>query len=159
MLPDQTAIGDLNGTVRLQLVGGFGSFHVLPAGAPDEHTVDVPCTTLDSWVERLGIDLDAVTFVKVDVEGFERRLVAGATGVLARRHIVWQMEIKPSGLRAAGDEPSDLYAALQRSFTHFMDLNRDAVGPRIRPAAELADALGYVGPDAKTDILLYNEPA
>ena len=163
VLPEQTAIGDRTGTVRLLREGSSGNFRVVPAGgAPQDGAgrtkstvVDVPCCTLDDWVERLGIDLEAVTFVKVDVEGFERRVVAGATRVLACRHIAWQMEIKPAGLRGAGDEPEALFADLQRTFTHFIDVNRHAVGKRTRPVSELREALAYVEPDGKTDVLLF----
>jgi hypothetical protein len=49
-----------------------------------------------------------------------------------------------------------LYAELGRRFTHFMDLNRRAVGPPVRPAAELAAALRYLMPSGKTDVLLFS---
>jgi FkbM family methyltransferase len=157
VLPDQTAIGDRNGTVSLLREGASGNFRVVTDSASaKENIVDVPCCTLDDWVERLGIDLDAVTFIKVDVEGFERRVVSGAARVLASRHIAWQMEIKPKGLRGAGDEPAGLYADLQRPFTHFIDLNRRAAGARIRAITELGDALAYIEPDGKTDVLLFS---
>ena len=156
VLPDQTAIGDRNGTARLLRQGASGNFRLVADGSDARNVVDVPCCTLDSWVERLGIDLDAVTFIKVDVEGSERRLVAGARRVLGCAHIAWQMEIKPSGLRAIGDDPGDLYADLQGAFTHFTDLNRRAAGKRVRPVAELAGALRYIEPDGKTDVLLFS---
>jgi FkbM family methyltransferase len=157
VLPDQTAIGDRDGVVRLLRTGMPGAFRVmLDAGAGTEDTVEVPCATLDTWVERLQIDLDAVTFIKVDVEGFERRVVAGARRVLDCTHIAWQMEIKLPGLRAAGDDPGALYSALQPSFTHFIDLNHRAAGRRVRPVKELADALRYIDPDGKTDVLLFS---
>ena len=66
------------------------------------------------------------------------------------------MEIKPAGLTAAGDDPEDLYAELGRRFTHFMDLNRRAIGPPVRPAAELSAALRYLLPSGKTDIVLFS---
>jgi FkbM family methyltransferase len=145
----------LRGFVVLRRAGASGGFHVVPGATVSDSMIEVPSTTLDAWVERLGIDLDAVTFIKVDVEGYERRLVRGASRVLACRHIVWQMEIKPAGLRSAGDEPSELYADLAHAFTHFIDLNRRAAGARVRPIAELADALAYIEPRDKTDILLF----
>ena len=158
VLPDQTAIGDRDGTVRFLRVGGHGNFRVVPEGTVEgADVIDVPCTTLDTWVGRLQIELDAVAFIKVDVEGFERRVVAGASRVLQSSHIAWQMEIKPAGLRATGDDSQDLYADLRRAFTHFIDLNRMATGHRVRPTDELSDALRYIEPRQKTDILLFSQ--
>jgi FkbM family methyltransferase len=156
VLPDRTAIGDRNGTVRLLRAGSSGNFRVL---SDDQlvsgEVVDVPCCTLDTWVRQLDIDLDAVTFIKVDIEGFERRLILGADRVLGFPQIAWQFEVKPSGLRAVGDDPAELYRDLQRAFTHFIDLNRKAAGARVRPVADLPEALRYIEPDQKTDILLF----
>lgn len=155
ILADQTAIGDRDGTARLLRSGHSGNFRLV-SGDVGKHVVEVPCWTLDTWVDRLGIDLEAVTFIKVDVEGSERRVLAGARRVLTRRHIAWQMEIKPSGLKAAGDDSAALYADIQGSFTHMIDLNRAAEGRRVRPVSELAEALAYIEPDSKTDVLLFS---
>lgn len=154
VLPDQTAIGDREGVVHLRRVGASGGFYVVPAAGAD--TVEVPCVTLDGWIDRLEIDRDAVTFIKVDVEGFEQRLLSGAARTLTRRHIVWQLEIKPSYLRAVGDSLGSLCDAARSAFTHFIDLNRDAAGVRIRRIDELADGLAYVDQRGKTDVLLFN---
>jgi len=167
VLPDRTAIGDRNGTVRLLRTGSSGNFRVLSEfETVSGEVVDVPCCTLDKWVDQLHIDLDAVTFIKVDIEGFERRLMLGAQRVLGSTQIAWQFEVKPSGLRAVGDDPGEFYRDLQHAFTHFIDLNRKAVGARVRPIADLPEALRYIEPDCagrasraaprqKTDILLF----
>jgi FkbM family methyltransferase len=157
VLPDQTAIGDRTGTVRLLRAGRSDNFRVVPDNVEGD-VVEVPCWTLDAWVKRLQVDLEAVTFIKVDVEGSERRVLAGAAEVLSHRHIAWQMEIKPLWLKAAGAEPAELYADLQRWFTHFIDLNRAATGRRERPVEELSGALAYIEPDKKTDLLLFSAP-
>jgi FkbM family methyltransferase len=155
VLPDRTAIGDRDGLVHLRRVGSSGGFHVVPGAGAD--TIEVPCTTLDSWLDRLLIDLDAVTFIKVDVEGFEQRLLAGAARTLAHRHIVWQMEVKPSYLRAVGDSLTSLCDVARGAFTHFIDLNPDAAGSRVRPIEELAAGLAYVDQKGKTDVLMFSE--
>ena len=156
VLPDRTAIGDRNGTVRLLRTGSSGNFRVLSDVQPvSGEVVDVPCCTLDTWVRQLDIDLEAVTFIKVDIEGFERRLMLGAERVLGVPQIAWQFEVKPSGLRAVGDDPAEFYRDLQHAFTHFIDLNRKAAGARVRPVADLPEALRYIEPDQKTDILLF----
>ena len=66
------------------------------------------------------------------------------------------MEICPASLRKAGDDPAALYAELKRSFTHFIDLNRRAAGRVVRSVGELSDALRYIDPDGKTDVLLFS---
>jgi FkbM family methyltransferase len=156
VLPDQTAIGDVNGVVNLVRLGQSAGFYVAATPPPGADVVQVPCTTLDRWVERLGIDLDAVTFVKVDVEGFEQRLIRGASRVLACRHIAWQFEVNLVRLRAAGDEPAQLYASFREAFTHFIDMNRSVGGVRVRPISDIENALRYIDPDGKTDVLLYS---
>jgi FkbM family methyltransferase len=154
VLPDQTAIGARNGPIRLLREGGSGNFRVVE-GMTGGNTVEVPCYTLDSWMDRLHIEVDAVTFVKVDVEGYERRVLAGAPRALAARHIAWQMEISPAALRAAGDEPQRLYEDMQQAFTHFIDLSRRVAGARVRRVRDLPDALAYIEPDGKTDVVLF----
>ncbi len=158
VLPDHTAIGDRDGSVRFLRAGGHENFRVVSDGAAvGADVVDVPCATLDTWVDRLQIDLAAVTLIKVDVEGFERRVLAGARRVLQCSHIAWQVEIKPAGLRATGDDPQELYADLRHAFTHFIDLNREATGSRVRSIEALSDALRYIEPRQKTDVLLFSE--
>jgi FkbM family methyltransferase len=158
VLPDHAAIADYDGVARLRRAKVSGG-HSLTADAdvPAEG-VEVPCWTLDTWVDRLGVDPRAVSFVKVDVQGSEMKVLAGAARLLTHRHIAWQMEIEPALLASAGSSTSALYATLSRHFTHFIDLNRDATGARARAIAELSQALGYlwVADDHKTDVLLYS---
>lgn len=158
VLPDHVAIGDRVGVARLRR-SRFPGGHHLVDGDPDDDTIEVPLTTLDAWVRRHGIDLPLVSFIKVDVQGWEGHVLDGAAGVLAHRHIAWQMEVSPAMLRAAGTDPAAHCRRLAGLFTHFTDLNKEARGERGRPTRELVDALAYVGatPDAdQTDVLLFN---
>jgi hypothetical protein len=45
-----------------------------------------------------------------------------------------------------------------RHFTHFIDLNRQLAGPRVRPTGEMAAALAYLldATDGRTDVLLFS---
>ncbi|MET0213926.1 MAG: hypothetical protein ABW292_13020, partial [Vicinamibacterales bacterium] len=74
------------------------------------------------------------------------------------RHIAWQLEISPSMLGAAGASPVHLYEICTEYFSHFIDLSKQATGPRAQPTKDLNDALAYVrdGPEAQTDIILFN---
>ncbi len=157
VLPDCCAIGDRNGTARLKRSRYAGGHRIVADTADD--VIEVPLYTLDSWVQRLGVDLGQVTFIKVDVQGYELHVLQGAAGTLAHRQIAWQMEVSPLLLRRAGTEPGDLYARLARHFTHFRDLSKTATGPRRRPVAELGEALAYIEAvhGDQTDLLLFNE--
>lgn len=160
-LPDRLAIGARDGIVRLERAKSPGGHRVLAEGAPTaRETVNVPMSTLDAWVDRVGIDLDAVRFVKVDVQGGEVDVLDGASRVLACRHIAWQVEVDVERLSKRGLSAESLFARLRRFFTHFIDLNRLASGPRLRATRDLAEAMSYVSqPGAGgTDILLFSLP-
>jgi FkbM family methyltransferase len=162
VLPDRLAIGDRNGTVLLSRSRRFGGHRVevrrRDGARGDGRLIEVPCLTLDTWLERLRVDPDAVTFIKVDVQGYELHVLRGAPRQLARRQIAWQLEIDRGLLAAAGASVAELYAMIERHFTHFIDLNGAVAGPRSRPVRELAEALAYVGAGraAKTDIIVYS---
>ncbi len=157
VLPDQLAISDRQGTVTLQRGKAPGAHRVLHESSNDPASA-VPAMTLDAWVERAGIDLAETTFVKVDTQGSEVHVLAGATRVLTHRHIAWQIEVAPWLLRLAGTTPSTLYQMLQDHFTHFIDLNAAGAGPRRRPIAKLEEALAYLNgeDETHTDVLVYH---
>lgn len=156
VLPDRVAVGAATGTTRFERSMSAGGHRMLAEDAPAKReTIVVPVVTLDDWVARLGIELDRVSFVKVDVQGAEPRVLAGAPRVLAHRHIAWQIEVDPSLLQKGGSSTAELAELVQRHFTHFIDLNRNAPGERVRPVAELPEALGYLdgSRESHTDIL------
>lgn len=170
LMPDQLAIADRDGTARLRRADVSGGHRVLAddtathdgAGTPSdppkdaERLIEVRCRTLDSWLAGLRVDPDAVTFVKVDVQGYEMRVLQGASALLARRHVAWQLELDPAHLAAAGTSLADLYAKLQQHFTHFIDMNGALTGPRQRTIETLSEGLAYLaGSREKTDILVY----
>jgi FkbM family methyltransferase len=155
VLPDRVAVGGVTGTSRFERSSSAGGHRVLSQNAvATRETIIVPTVTVDEWVARLGVDLEAVTFVKVDVQGAEPRVMSGAAGLLAHRHIAWQLEVDPSLLTKGGSSTAELIGLVQRHFTHFIDLNRNAPGQRVRPVGDLAEALGYLGRrETHTDIL------
>jgi FkbM family methyltransferase len=156
VLPDRVAVGAVTGTQRLERAKSAGGHRVLAGSTVTKRsTISVSVVTVDDWVARLGIDADHVTFVKIDVQGAEPQVLRGATRVLACRHIAWQIEIDPYLLQMAGSGTAELIALVTDHFTHFIDLNRNAPGERVRPVAELADALSYIDGhrETRTDIL------
>jgi FkbM family methyltransferase len=163
VMPDWVAIGARDGTVRLMRAKSPGGHKVIAADARARgETVDVPCLTLDSWCSRLGLDLAQVSFVKVDVQGSEIDVLTGASRVLACRHIAWQIEVDVQMFRERGITAEEFFALLRPHFTHWIDLEKRATGPRVRTIEQLADGLAHLGGKAgpRTDVLLFTmQPA
>jgi hypothetical protein len=124
-------------------------------GSRPDDTDEVDGIPLDAWVDRLGIDLRLVTFVKVDTQGAEPQVLAGAARVLACRHIAWQLEVSPDLLEAAGSSVRDLLLQLRASFTHFIDLSGRAPGDRVRRMEDAPEALAYLTAPGHTDVLVF----
>jgi FkbM family methyltransferase len=149
VLPDRVAISDRDGTATLRLSGSIGG-HALNARAG----VGVKTMRLDSWVKHLGVDAETVRYVKIDTQGHEGHVLDGAPELRGRRGIVWQLEFSPAHLQKAGRQPETLIAQMQAIFSHFIDLNPRAPGARLRPIAELGEALSYLE-RSYTDLLVY----
>ena len=159
VMPDWTAIGSEDGVIRLRRAKHAGGHRVVDAHSTTTgEFVDVPCSTLDSWIDRLGLAVEEISFVKVDVQGSEMAVMRGATRLLQQMHIAWQVEIDPPLLAERRQAPGDLYETVGRHFTHFIDLNRQLAGPRVRPTADMTAALAYIleTTDGRTDVLLFS---
>lgn len=157
LLPDHAAVAAHDGTASLRKSKFVGGHRLVRGHASRPDVVDVPARRLDSLVAMHEIDADAIRYVKVDVQGWEVGVLRGATALLTRRHIVWQLEVDLHLLGVAGFTAPDLLGPIQAAFTHFVDLNPDAPGSRHRPIAEMQEALAYLPSDGslKTDVLVY----
>jgi FkbM family methyltransferase len=158
VLPDRVAIGDANSEMTMR-VRRSGTHHLVTQAehVSDDERIVVPCLTLDTWVDRMGIDLSDVGFIKSDTQGWDARVLAGAERVLAQRHIAWQIEFSPAMLDRSGKSVDELFRLLEGDFTHFIDLRREG-GARVRATQELRVSLGHVGSAHRryTNLLLYN---
>ena len=75
----QTAVGNTRGSVSLPLDSGDGG--ILLDRSKSLPTVDVELLPLDELVSQYGMP----SLLKIDVEGFEARVLEGATAILRRR--------------------------------------------------------------------------
>jgi len=160
VLPDRVAIGASDGELTMRVSGHMGAHRVIDrsAGRARPNRAVVPSRSLDSWVDSLAIDLANVAFIKCDVQGWEVRVLEGASRVLQQRHIVWQFEVSPKHLEKAGSSLSEFCAVVRSHFDHFINLSGQ--GPHIQPASQLETALASVGRARRfTDILAYNTEA
>lgn len=161
-MPDRVAIASENTVVRMLRGKSPGGHRVLNADEQvKRETIEVRCRTLDTWCDEIGVDMKQVTFIKIDAQGSELHVLRGAPRLLACRHIAWQLEVDEALLRSQGDGTDGLCEMLQRHFTHFVDLNKLAKGPRLAPINTLPAALSYIrdGSAAHTDILAFTMDA
>ena len=160
VLPDNVAIGATRGEVRLRRSRFMGGHRVLGEdAAAKEGAVVVPAWPVDEWLAHHGVDLDTVSFVKVDTQGSEVNVLRGATALLAREGVAWQIEVDPQLLTTFGTSAGELLDLIERHFTHAIDLGPLEPGPRVQPVHQLRQALAYVGTRVhKTDVLLFRAP-
>jgi FkbM family methyltransferase len=159
VMPDRVAIGAGNGTARLVRAKSPGGHRITEVAAAEKReTIEVPTLTLDTWCERMGVDPQQVTFVKIDAQGSEVPVLRGAAGLLAQRQVSWQVEVDLATLAQRGFSLDDLLAIFRRHFTHWIDMNPRARGGRVRPVSALADGLSYLKPreQPRTDVLVFN---
>jgi FkbM family methyltransferase len=90
---------------------GFGLSHLGLAGdARPRRTETVAIDTIDRFAQRTG--LDRVDFLKADIEGWELRMLAGATATLDRFRPPLMLELTDSHLARAGDTLAGAWAFL-----------------------------------------------
>jgi FkbM family methyltransferase len=113
------ALGATRGMADLRLAQGVHSGHnTLGKFAHDDVIAAslerVRMETLDQVAADLA--LTRVDFVKIDVEGAEASVVAGAGSVIKRMRPVMLMEVNDGALRAQGHSADELLATLRGKF-------------------------------------------
>ena len=83
-------------------VGGFSFL-------PKAGTTTVEVTTLDAYCHKYRLQ---PTVIKIDVEGLEKEVLAGAKGILEQSRPYLLIEINPLRLAAAGTSGEDLIMEL-----------------------------------------------
>ena len=131
------AIGERSGTIEMQVSRNSVSssaLRMLPQhleAAPQSEvvgTAQVELQTLDSAAARFVRDGEIV-FAKIDVQGMEDKVLAGAPQVLARSVGV-QMELSLTPLYAGQPLLCDMVATLRRAGFDLVDLEPEFVDPR-----------------------------
>jgi FkbM family methyltransferase len=109
------ALSDTQNTQYLyQLTGGYGAFNSLapPTLSAGYDQVEVQCTTWDSF-EQLNEAARRVCLMKIDVEGWELRVLNGAAQALARPNAPdLLVEFTDANAQAAGTSCAALYERL-----------------------------------------------
>lgn len=105
VIVSNAAVGAQSGTMRLHRYksSNYGRHSLLTDYGYGSRTV--PIVDLDSAIQNLGLAERPVSILKIDVEGYEPAVIAGATKTLERTSAVI-MEFSP-GLSIAGGLTSD----------------------------------------------------
>jgi FkbM family methyltransferase len=97
------AVGDENGTVKMHISNNAGASHVSPDG-------DIPVSTLDNMLFDIGL----IDFIKIDVEGYEPKVLRGGFNTLSKYKPDLLIEVNRTALARAGFFPEDIYYELGR---------------------------------------------
>lgn len=91
-------------------------------------SIEVPLVTLDALVRAQG--LDRVRLIKIDVEGHDREVMAGAIALIDRYHPVLIFEFSPEHTSEIGNDWNDTVGLLvrQRSY-RLSEMWRGALNP------------------------------
>jgi FkbM family methyltransferase len=133
------AASDQEGTAQLRVSRSMHGKHSIVTGraSPSGDVVSVATATLDLVLDRLGVAPDQVGFVKIDTEGHEPRVLAGAARLL-EQGVPAMVEYAPYRLTDPAFGIDRLEGVLQEHYTSFVDLRLALDGaPRQRPMAEL----------------------
>jgi FkbM family methyltransferase len=110
VVAEPLALAHADGMVRLYLAPDGSVDHSLVVGEPGCREYDVEAVTLDSY---FGDDPPEVAFIKMDVQGAEDQVLAGATRLLnSCPRVKLLTEFWPRGLVEASVEPRDHHARL-----------------------------------------------
>jgi FkbM family methyltransferase len=119
----------------------------------DAGRVQVPSVTLDQLLERLSVPPSRVDVIKMDVQGAEVAVLAGATALLAAQHAVWVLEVWGHGLEAAGSSVAALIEALQAAELVPVAFQPDAYTPE-DAWAEIRRGASAVSQHGSIDIMV-----
>jgi len=103
-----------------------------------ERAGDIPVSTLDDFVESHG--LTRVDLIKIDVEGYEERVLAGGRRTFGRFHPHLLLEINPPSLDAAGSAPAHLMSMVESFGYRIQEIDRR----RLRPLVHAPQGEDYV---------------
>jgi len=111
----EMALGAENGTVSLRLPPpGNSAVASVTASWINADKITVPVRSLDSLVAEHGIE-GRLSLIKIDVEGYESQVLAGATDTLARFRPLLYVEFNDEILRDAGSSSMELLGRFQAS--------------------------------------------
>jgi FkbM family methyltransferase len=121
------ALGASGGALPFLTTGARACWQLVPAGGARPDATFVPTLTLDDLLARTGF---APTHLKIDVEGCEGEVLAGARTTLRVHRPILFLELHGALLRAGGRDPETVLASLAAHGYDRLEFQGRPVGPR-----------------------------
>ena len=140
------ALGGTRGTLRLHRykASNFGR-HSAIAEQAHGSSATVPLVDLDGALHDLRLEDKPVAILKIDVEGYEPAVIAGASRTLGLTDAV-VLEYAPSRARAGGLSVEDMLAKLERAGFLPFALKDDG-------SLEALDVIALISAEAQRDLI------
>jgi len=107
--PFDRALADKRGVLRLNVdQANMGKHSLVQADGGNSRQIEIQTLTMDEFVREQGIS--RVDLIKIDVEGAEGMVLAGARETIAKYGPVIFMEYTPDWLKRAGTDTERLFA-------------------------------------------------
>jgi FkbM family methyltransferase len=117
----------------------------------------VPCRTIDAVVAEHDPDPGGPLVVKVDVEGYEGKVLAGFSRLFERATVAGILEFDTTMLAKAGTAPEDVFGRLAGQFQVFLTFRRKR---RLMPMPDWAAfRRRFPAPHAHCDLAFFSDPA
>lgn len=109
--------------------------------------IHVPCVTLDALARRVP----RLKAIKLDTQGAELDVLAGASQTLKRTDLVWMVEVWPAGLKVAGGSVFDLADEFSAHGYHPTDRSWEALCLQVQDwtGHQAVDVLLTYSPDSE----------
>jgi FkbM family methyltransferase len=105
------AASDMRGTIKMNLLDNVGASHI-----DDNGQVEVDAIPLDELEEAIW----PPDFIKIDVEGFESKALAGMEGILQKKKPKLFVEFNHGALERCGSSPKQLKDQIESyGYTNF----------------------------------------
>jgi FkbM family methyltransferase len=142
---EQKAVSDAPGTIRLFIAEkNKGDHRIFQAAGGTRESIGVEAVSLDDYFAGRETEIN---FIKIDTQGAEGAIIAGAEKLLSMNdHVRLAMEFAPWNLRQFGVEAADLLETLEALDFRFFEIGsgRHPVG-LLEPVASWALLRRYPG--------------
>jgi FkbM family methyltransferase len=155
---ERAALGDSEGKVDMFLSEeNRGDHRAGVYEGSDRRKESVELLTLASCLARHR-ELPAPYLIKIDVQGFEGRILAGAQDFLRSNECLILMEFWPGGLKANGFRPADIFGLLNGAGLKVYELGRPPALKPVTSAAALEETATRFPADGFCNLIATNRP-